>query len=77
MYAPAMSSPRTADALLGGYALLCTGAIIWPGFSWIPADRPRLLGLPFALAWVVGWCLLTFGVLVAYHRLRPRGEEQV
>ena len=29
--------------------------------------EPYVLGLPFSLAWVVGWVLLSFVALVAYH----------
>ncbi len=62
---------RALDVGLAGYAAVCLLAITWPGFALAGAWADGLvLGLPFALAWNLGWVGLTFGVLVAYHRLR-------
>jgi hypothetical protein len=36
--------------------------------------EPLVLGLPFCLAWMVGWILATFLVLVLYDALRERGR---
>ncbi len=57
------------NALFAIYVFLCAGALTWPGYAWFGNRiEPFILGLPFSLAWVIGWVLLTFGVLVAYHR---------
>ena len=62
---------KAIDLAFAGYALICLAAITWPGFALMAAYADaRVLGLPFALAWNVGWVSLTFVVLVAYHRLR-------
>jgi len=56
-------------AAFGAYCLVCLGALTWPGYAWLGARiEPTVLGLPWSLAWNVGWVLLTFGVLAAYHR---------
>jgi hypothetical protein len=42
-------------------------AITWPGYEVLGNHvDPLLLGLPFNLAWIVGWSLATFAVLSAY-----------
>ena len=62
--------PLTArNALFAIYVVLCAGALTWPGYSWLGNRiEPLILGLPFSLAWVIGWVLLTFIALVVYHR---------
>ena len=56
------------NLLFGIYVVCCAGAMTWPGYAWF-GNRitPYVLGLPFSLAWVVGWVLLTFVVLTVYH----------
>ena len=34
-----------------------------------------MLGLPFSLAWIVGWVLMTFLVLVVYHVTGERSRD--
>lgn len=64
--------PRLGDLLFGLYALICLSAITWPGYAWLGNRlRPFVLGLPFSLAWVVGWVLLSLVALVLYHGTRP------
>lgn len=68
---PAPGSQRTRrwpHVALALYALVCLLALVWPLYDVI-ANRlePYVLGLPFSLAWIVGWALLTFAVLVAYY----------
>ena len=71
-----MGAPRAADLAFGAYTLICLGALTWPGYAWLGNRiEPLVLGLPFSLAWNVGWVLLTFVVLVGYHRLRGRDER--
>ena len=60
--------PRTADLLFALYAVCCLGAVIWPGYAWWGNRiEPYILGLPFSLAWIVGWVLLSLAALVLYH----------
>ena len=50
--------------------IACTAllALIWPVYARFGNSiEPYVLGLPHSLAWVVGWVLATFFVLVAYH----------
>ena len=59
---------RIRNLLLGGYAVSCLLAMTWPVYARFGNSiEPYVLGLPFSLAWVVGWVLMTFVVLVAYH----------
>ena len=66
---------RLRHLLFGLYVLLCLGAMTWPGYAWFGNSiEPYVLGLPFSLVWVVGWVLLTFVVLTAYHYTGPSKE---
>ena len=65
---PVARRPQLRDWLFGFYMLCCLAAIIWPGYDWLGNRiEPYVFGLPFSLAWVVGWVLLSFVALVAYH----------
>ena len=59
---------RLCDLLLAAYVLCCAFALTWPGYAWLGNRiEPFVFGLPFSLAWVIGWVLLTLIVLVLYH----------
>jgi len=68
---------RPRSLLLGAYVLLCLGMLIWPGYARFGNSiEPYVLGLPFSLAWIVGWVLLTFGVLVVFHVAAERSGRR-
>lgn len=68
---------RLRNLLFALYVVTCTAALIWPGYAWLGNRiEPWVLGLPFSLAWVVGWVLLTFCVLVVYHATEPGGGKR-
>lgn len=65
------------------FFVLFAVAVTWPGM--LPGNRifPLLLGLPFSMAWIAGWVVLSFLVLVALdaaegkeraRRLRNRSD---
>ena len=60
--------------LFGVYCVVCASALTWPLYD-VAGNRvePFVLGVPFNLAWNVGWILLTSAVLLAYHVTRKRG----
>ena len=65
---PERRGPRLRDVLFGLYALCCLFALTWPGYDWLGNRiEPFVLGLPFSLAWVLGWVALSFVALVIYH----------
>jgi hypothetical protein len=69
-------SRRTLDVLFGTYLAICALCVVWPGMAWYGARvEPLVLGLPFCLAWMVGWILATFLVLVLYDAMRERGRS--
>lgn len=54
--------------LLLGYFVICTLGLVWPAYARIGNRiRPFVLGIPMSFAWVIGWVLLTFVVLLTYH----------
>lgn len=62
--------------LLGAYALVCLACLVWPVYGEVGAHiEPFVFGLPFSFAWVVGWGVLTFAVLCAYHFADERATE--
>ena len=66
---------RLRHLLFGLYVVVCLGALVWPGYAIFGNSiEPYVLGLPFSLAWVVGWVLLTFLVLLTYHLTAPPGD---
>ena len=67
-----MRLPHVGLAL---YAAVCLAALTWPGFAMFGNRiEPYVLGLPFSLAWNVGWVALTCVVLAVFHRVIG-GEE--
>jgi amino acid transporter len=54
--------------LFGLYVLVCLAAQTWPVYgAFGNSIEPYVLGLPWSLAWVVGWVILTFVALAIYH----------
>lgn len=71
--APARRSHGLRDGLFAVYVVLCLLANVWPGYAWFGNSiEPFVLGVPFSLAWIVGWVLLTFVAVALYH---ATGEE--
>ena len=58
--------------LLGAYFVVCTAALIWPGYAWLGNRiEPRLLGLPLSFAYNIVWVVLSFVVMVVFHLSGP------
>jgi hypothetical protein len=73
---PPTDRSRLRHGLFGIYVAVCVTMICWPGYAWLGNSiEPYVLGLPFSLAWVVGWVLLTFLVLVVYHLSAQRSGD--
>jgi hypothetical protein len=68
-------SPRRLRWGAAAFFLLFTAAVTWPGL--IPFNRfePTILGLPFSMAWIALWVILSFVVLLVVDRLEGRGRE--
>lgn len=63
--------------LLGAYACICLACLTWPVYTEFGAHiEPFVLGLPLSFAWVIGWALVTFAVMVCYHLADQRAERQ-
>jgi TRAP-type C4-dicarboxylate transport system permease small subunit len=68
---------RWLDALFALHCAATLIALVWPVYAWAGARiEPRLLGLPFSMAWIVLWILLTFAALVLYELLGERARER-
>lgn len=59
---------RLRLGLFAVYAVVCLAMVAWPGYALFGNSiEPYVLGLPFSLAWIVGWVLATFVALVLFH----------
>jgi hypothetical protein len=50
-------------------------ALVWPVYPSVASIRPYVLGLPFSLAWVVGWLGVVFVALVLLYRADEHQSE--
>ncbi len=67
--------PRTATLLLIVFVILAALALTWPGHALLASlMSTRVLGVPFAIAWNIGWVLAMLGVLTAYHLTVDGGD---
>jgi membrane protein YdbS with pleckstrin-like domain len=65
--------PHVLFALHSALATLC---VVGPGYKWWGASaRPFVFGLPFSLAWAVGWLISVFVSLLLYERWTRHCEE--
>ncbi len=69
-------SLRAARTLAATFLVLMLLALTWPGL--IPFDRvePYVLGLPFVMAWITGWVVLSIPVLWLLDRVEARARER-
>ncbi len=59
---------RLATLLFIAFCLVAALALTWPGHALLgDLLATRVVGVPFALAWNVGWVLAMLGALTAYH----------
>ncbi|MBW3533807.1 MAG: DUF3311 domain-containing protein [Gemmatimonadetes bacterium] len=65
-------SVRAARAFAAAYLIAMAVAVTWPGV--IPFNRvePRVLGLPFVMAWIAAWVAGAVPVLWLLDRAETR-----
>ena len=68
-------SARLLTYMTLAYVALFAVATTWPGMTIANRVEPYVLGLPFNLAWVAGWVVLGFVLLVLLDRANTREEE--
>jgi hypothetical protein len=69
LFAPTASpAHRRRRLLFLALAVTAACAVIWPIYPLATSARPFVLGLPFSLAWLIGWLLLIFVGLVGLYR---------
>jgi hypothetical protein len=71
--------PRRMYAGAAVFFCVVLAALVWPVYPLFADIRPRVLGMPLSLAWVVGWVLASFlGLLAVYlweSRRRGGGSD--
>lgn len=65
---------RVYGAVLVFY-LAATVGLVWPAYAVVGGIRPRVLGLPFSLVYVVLWVVASFAVLLALYLWEGRRER--
>jgi hypothetical protein len=74
--AAAPESGEAWDGALVVFVILALCCLTWPGYELLAARiEPMVFGVPFSLAWVVIWILLTFGFMALYHWRRGAGDR--
>lgn len=68
-------SLRVVRAMAAGVYLLTLCALTWPVLAMVDRLEPRILGLPFHLAWFAGWILVSFVTLVIVDRFESRADD--
>ena len=69
-------SLKTARALTVAYLVLMTIFVTWPGFLPFARIEPLILGLPFSMAWIVGWVVGVVLVLYLLDRVEKRHRTE-
>lgn len=59
---------RAATVLTFVFLITMMIAVTWPGLTLFNRIEPRILGLPFNFAWVSGWIVASFFVLLILER---------
>jgi hypothetical protein len=58
--------------------VLATATLVWPIYPmWFDRIEPRILGLPFSLAWILIIILANFAVVAVLYRLRLVDDREV
>jgi hypothetical protein len=66
---------RTLRALTAAFFLCFAALVTWPGY--VPFNRvePLILGLPFSMAWIALWVVLSAVALYLLDRAEQRKRE--
>lgn len=60
---------KLPHVLFALHSVLATLCVVGPGYKWWGASaKPFVLGLPFSLAWAIGWLISVFVSLLLYER---------
>jgi hypothetical protein len=76
MRPPRRAAPGAfAHVAFAAYCAVAFAAVVWPAYPRLGNRiEPFVLGLPFSLAWLIGWVLATLVALVLYDRAIGRGR---
>jgi hypothetical protein len=58
------------------FFVLFVMAVVWPGMLPFNRIQPLVLGLPFSMAWIGGWVILSFLVLSLLDRIESRARRE-
>ncbi len=69
-------SLRWTRRAVAAFLILFAMAVTWPGILLFNRVEPRILGMPFIMAWHAGLLLLTLVVLYLLDRVESRERKQ-
>ena len=64
------------QVLFAAYVLVCALSVTGVLFRGVQTRPGLVLGLPWGLAWVGGWAVLTFVALVIFDGTRPADDDR-
>jgi hypothetical protein len=67
-------SGRGARVLIVVWAIVYAISLSWPGLTLFNRVEPKILGMPFVMAFVAGWLVLGLIVLILVDRAVSREE---
>jgi sterol desaturase/sphingolipid hydroxylase (fatty acid hydroxylase superfamily) len=66
---------RRAPRAFAVFVVAMMAVMVFPLFAIGNRVEPMVLGLPFSMAWVVGWILVEFVVLVGFYFYEHGGDR--
>ena len=67
---------RAARIIAALYLLGFAAAVTWPGMTLFNRVEPKVLGLPFNMAWIALWLLLGMDVLTIVDVVERKGRRR-
>lgn len=67
---------RAARIIAALYLLAFAAAVTWPGMTLFNRVEPKVLGLPFNMAWIALWLILGMIVLLMVDMVERKGGRR-
>ncbi len=68
-------APRRAERAFALFTVALVAVMIFPLFALGNRVEPMILGLPFSMAWVVGWIVVEFVALIGFFLYEHGGDS--
>ncbi len=68
-------APRRVGRAFALFTVAMVAVMIFPLFALGNRVEPMILGLPFSMAWVVGWIVVEFVALIGFFLYEHGGDS--